>query len=48
MTARDCWWKHHAGEDTQYVPNNSGRNRRKIETSHTNANVAALREQLRS
>lgn len=30
-TARECWWKYHAGEITQYVPNKRGRKRRKLE-----------------
>jgi hypothetical protein len=28
-TARDCWWKYHAGEVTPYVPNKRGRKRKK-------------------
>jgi len=30
-TARECWWKYHAGEITQFVPNKRGRKRRKSE-----------------
>lgn len=30
-TARECWWKYHAGEITPYVPNKRGRKRRKID-----------------
>lgn len=26
-TARECWWKYHAGEITQFVPNKRGRKR---------------------
>lgn len=32
-TARECWWKYHAGEITQFVPNKRGRKRRKLEHS---------------
>lgn len=32
-TARECWWKYHAGEITPYVPNKRGRKRSKIESS---------------
>lgn len=32
-TARECWWKYHAGEITPYVPNKRGRKRRKIDGS---------------
>lgn len=28
-TARDCWWKYHVGEISQFVPNKRGRKRRK-------------------
>lgn len=28
-TARECWWKYHAGEITQFVPTKRGRKRRK-------------------
>ncbi len=31
-TARDCWWKYHAGEISQFVPNKRGRKRRKDST----------------
>lgn len=30
-TARECWWKYHAGEITQFVPTKRGRKRRKSE-----------------
>ena len=30
-TARECWWKYHAGDITQFVPNKRGRKRRKAE-----------------
>lgn len=32
-TARECWWKYHAGEISQYVPNKRGRKRRKNDHS---------------
>lgn len=31
-TARDCWWKYHAGEVTPFVPNKRGRKRKKLGT----------------
>lgn len=40
-TARECWWKYHAGEVTPYVPNKRGRKRRKIEDSLSGGNAAA-------
>lgn len=32
-TARDCWWKYHAGEFTTFVPNKRGRKRRSMKES---------------
>lgn len=37
-TARECWWKYHAGEITQFVPNKRGRKRRKSDHSEVHGN----------
>lgn len=37
-TARECWWKYHAGEITQFVPNKRGRKRRKNEHAEVHEN----------
>lgn len=37
-TARECWWKYHAGEITQFVPNKRGRKRRKNEHTEVHEN----------
>lgn len=37
-TARECWWKYHAGEITQFVPNKRGRKRRKSEHNDVHEN----------
>ncbi|CAN8067770.1 unnamed protein product [Agarophyton chilense] len=44
-TARECWWKYHAGEITQYVPNKRGRKRRKPEQSEDHTREQSIPEE---
>lgn len=37
-TARECWWKYHAGEITQFVPTKRGRKRRKPDHTDVHEN----------
>eukprot|EP00177_Eucheuma_denticulatum_P005538 GFKZ01010066.1.p1 GENE.GFKZ01010066.1~~GFKZ01010066.1.p1 ORF type:complete len:486 (+),score=41.81 GFKZ01010066.1:333-1790(+) len=39
-TARECWWKYHAGEITPFVPNKRGRKRRKTDHGEVHENNA--------
>lgn len=40
-TARECWWKYHAGEVTSFIPNKRGRKRRKVDNGVAGATMQA-------